>query len=653
MNSIIHPGAQPAPGEVAQTKGVETGRDRLAAQKRQCTFGEWGACCHICYMGPCRINPFGPGPKKGVCGLSGDAMAARNLLREAVGGAASHVGHARHLLLTLRDALSGAAPHDIRGADKAFALAERFDIPVEGRTAKEVCLDLAALALADFGRQDDGPGTWLSRRAPARELALWESLGLTYANPHNEIETAMHATSMGNDADPMSLLMRTLKLGLVDGWMGLALCTDIQDILFGAPQMTVVESGVGVLREHSVNIASHGHNPVLSEKILEWAGQLEDEARAAGAESINVVGVCCTGNELGMRRATPLAGHNTQAELILATGAVDAMVADVQCIWPSLPQVAGCFDTTFITTDAMVHIPGATHIAFEPEHADEGARKIIRAAIASFSRRRGKTVEIPQTTTKAAAGLSVEAILGILNKVNADDPWKALIDHLTAGRIQGFAGVVGCSSVKFRDAAMTERMVGELLAHDVLVLTTGCTAHVCAQDGLLTFEAAERRCGDGLKAALTALGRAAGLDGPLPPVWHMGSCVDNSRIVDLLAALADRLGVKISQLPAVASAPELVQEKALAIGVSFLALGTTLHVAPAPRVLGGPAVMKALTQDLVGVTGARLVVECDPLKAAAGMIAHIREKRAALVLAPTPESLPETLPAAVSQGENP
>jgi anaerobic carbon-monoxide dehydrogenase catalytic subunit len=616
----------------AKAKGLELGRDRLAAMKPQCGFGELGTCCRICYMGPCRIDPFGDGPKKGICGLSADTMVARNLLRETIGGASSHVGHARHLVLTLRDALTGEAPYEIRGEDKAFAVAKQFGVPTEGRTAKEVCLDLVNIALEDFGRQDGKLNNWLSKRAPAKELEMWQTLGISYSNPHNEIETAMHATSMGNDADPVTLLLRTLKLGLVDGWTGLALCTDIQDILFGTPQVTVVESSAGVLKENSVNIATHGHNPVLSEKILEWAGKLAAEATAAGAESMNVVGVCCTGNELGMRHGVPLAAHNAQSELILATGAVDAMVVDIQCIWPSLPQLAACFDTAFITTDEMVHIPGATHIEFEPHTADESAQKVVRMAIASFVKRRGKKVDIPNVRTTAIAGLSVEAIVGILSKVNAEDPLKPVIDNVVAGNIRGFAGVVGCSSVKFRDSAMTEKMVKELLANDVLVVTTGCTAHICAQDSLLTSEATDIYCGPGLKAVLTALGNAAGLGKPLPPVWHMGSCVDNSRIVDLLAAVAGRLGVKISQLPAIGSAPELVQEKAVSIGVSFLALGTTVHVAPAPRVLGGPAVTQILTQDLAGITGAKVIVEYDPIKAATAMIAHINEKRAGLGL---------------------
>ena len=636
MTSVQVPVVESALLSIAKKKGIKTGRDRLQEMSPQCGFGELGTCCRTCYMGPCRIDPFGDGPKTGVCGISPDAMVARNMLRETTGGAASHVGHARHVLLTLRDALDGTAPYEIKGKEKVLSLAKVFDVPTEGRDVADVCRDLVDIALEDFGRQDERPNNWLTARAPEREQELWKELGLMYSNPHNEIETAMHASSMGNDADPTSLMMRVLKMSLIDGWTGLALAVDLQDVLFGVPQVSVTETAAGVLEAGSVNIATHGHNPVLSEKILYWADQMDAEAVAAGAERINVVGVCCTGNELSMRHGVKLAAHNSQSELILATGAVDAMVVDIQCIWPQLAQVAKCFDTAFITTDPMVRIPDAIHIPFEPQRADEDAREIVREAIAAFGRRQGKPVDIPEHKSKAVVGLSVEAILGILSKVNPDDPLKPVIDSVASGGIFGFTGVVGCSSIRFRDGAMTEEMVKHLLAANVLVVTTGCTAHILGQAGFLTGEATEKYCGDGLKAVLTALGEAAGLGGPLPPVWHMGACVDNSRIVDLLAAVADRLGVKVTQLPAVGSAPELVQEKAISIGGSFLALGVSCHIAPAPRILGSPVVTQLLTQDLSGVTGATVQVDMDPKGAADWMIGHIASKRAALGLPATP-----------------
>jgi len=419
-------------------------------------------------------------------------------------------------------------------------------------------------------------------------------------------------------------------MGITDGYAGLSVATDLQDILFGTPKVRPVEANIGVLKANKVNVALHGHNPVLSEKIVEWTVKLEDEAIKAGSEGFNVVGVCCTGNELSMRHGIPMAAHNLQSELLIMTGAVDAMIVDVQCIWPSVTKVAECFDTKIVTTESFVKIPGATHMAFEPEKSDEGAEKIVRLAIEAFTDRKGKEVSIPEAKASGLAGFSVEAILEVLTKVDPEDPLKPVIDHIVNGNIRGVAGFAGCPSPKMRDSMMTETMVKELLKNNVLVVTTGCTAHICAQAELLSPDATEKYAGDGLKAVLTALGGAAGLDGPLPPVWHMGSCVDNSRIANLLGALATKLDVKISQLPVAGSAPELVQEKAISIGCWLMALGLMVHMAPAPRVLGSPVALKVLTEDLEGITGGKAYVEMDPLKAVEGILAHIDKKRAGL-----------------------
>ena len=614
----------------AEKLGIETGADRLQSQQPQCDFGQLGTCCRICYMGPCRIDPFATdGSSLGVCGATADVIATRNLLREATGGAASHLGHARHVALTFREAIRGSAPYGIADRGKLLAVAGGLGIATDGKSDTEIAEEVVGKALEDFARQDGAPGNWLKLRTPQKEFEMWGDLGLVVSNVHNEIEEAMHRTSGGNDADPVNLLLGTLRMGIADG-TGLAMATDLQDIMFGTPQVRGIEANVGVLEEGRVNLAMHGHNPVLSEKILEWSAKLDSEARAAGADGVNVVGVCCTGNELTMRHGVPMAAHNLQSELLLVTGAVDAMVVDVQCIWPGTVTVAECFDSKVITTVANVKIPGAMHVPFEAEHADEAAETIVRTAIEAFVARKGKDVEIPQHKASGLAGFSVEAILGVLSKIDPEDPLKPVIDNIVAGNIYGAVAFAGCPNPKIRSSAMTETMAKELLAGNVLLVTTGCTAHILAQAGMMSPAATEEYCGEGLKAVLKALGDAAGLDGPLPPVWHMGSCVDNSRIVTLLGALADRLDVKISQLPAAGSAPELVQEKAISIGSWLLALGITVHIAPAPRILGSPVATKVLTEDLEGITGGRAYVEYDPVKASAGLLAHLAGKRDAL-----------------------
>ena len=630
MSGTKMDGASEAMLARAGKMGIETGIDRLAQQQPQCGFGQLGTCCRICYMGPCRINPFAAeGSSRGVCGATADVIATRNLLREASGGSAAHLGHARYVALTLREGVRNRAPYGITDREKLHAVAARLRIETDAIPDAQIAEEVVAKALEDFSRQDDEPGNWLQLSTPPKELALWRELGLVVSNVHNELEEALHRTSFGNDADPVNLLLGTLRMGIADG-TGLAMASDLQDIMFGTPEVCSMESNLGVLDEKQVNLAMHGHNPVLSEKILEWVRKLETDAQAVGASGINLVGVCCTGNELTMRHGVPIAAHNLQSELLIVTGAVDAVVVDVQCIWPGMVKAAECFDTQVITTEANVKIPGAVHVPFAREGADAAAERIVRMAISSFLARKGKPVSIPREKSSGMAGFSVEAILRVLSRVNPADPLKPVIDNIAAGNIYGAVAFAGCPNPKVRTNAMTEAMAKELLANDVLVVATGCTAHILAQGGLMSPEATQRYCGDGLRAVLTTLGEAAGLPSPLPPVWHMGSCVDNSRIVVLLSALADKLDVKLSQLPVAGSASELVAEKAVSIGTWLLALGLTVHVAPALHILGSPVATKVLTKELADITGGRVYIEYDPVKAAQGLLTDFAKKRAAL-----------------------
>jgi carbon-monoxide dehydrogenase catalytic subunit len=141
------------------------------------------------------------------------------------------------------------------------------------------------------------------------------------------------------------------------------LATDLSDILFGTPAQVMARANLGTLKESAVNIAVHGHNPVLSEVIVAQAELLREEAIAAGApEGINLVGICCTGLEVMMRHGIPTATNSLSQELAILTGALDAAVVDYQCIMPSLPTVASHYHTAIITTMSIAEITGAHHI---------------------------------------------------------------------------------------------------------------------------------------------------------------------------------------------------------------------------------------------------------------------------------------------------
>ena len=615
--------------EKANRENIQTTWDRFEQQKPQCGFGDLGICCRNCLQGPCRINPFGE-PKEGICGADADLIVARNLLRTIAGGAASHVDHAYMAIHCLKQAAEGKAPYPLKGADKIKSVAAKLGLDAQGKSDNQLALDIANAALADFANTSDDPMKWLTATASPQLVETWANLGVLPANPDRTIRTAMHQTSMGVDGSPINLLLTCLKMGLVDGYAGLQMGTDVQDILFGIPYPVKTEANLGVLSHDKVNIVVHGHMPEVSEKIVEWARKLEDEAKAVGAAGINIAGICCSGNEVLMRQGIPLAGNYLSQELAIITGAVELMVVDVQCFMPSITKVAACYHTKVVTTSPIGQLPDAEYLPFTPENADEKAAEAVRLAIAGFAKRNPATVQIPTHKSETWGGFSVETIVQALSALNAEDPLKPLIDNIVAGNVVGAVGVVGCNNVKVTQDKTTVELITDLLAHNVLVVATGCTAHALAKYGFLSPDGAKKYAGEKLLSVLTAVGEAAGLGGPLPPVLHMGSCVDNSRIGDLLGALAGYLGVAIKDLPVAASAPELQHEKAVSIGTWAVDLGVLTHVGLVPPVLGSPLVTQVLTNDVENLTGGKFLVETDAHKAAEAILNHIYDKRKAL-----------------------
>lgn len=609
--------------KVAEKEGIETVFDRVDRQEPRCNFCVEGVSCRICGMGPCRITKKAD---RGVCGATADTMVARGLLRSVLGGASAHMDHARHAAITLLLAAEGKAPYQIKDEKKLKAIAENLGI--KGEDTKELAKKVALKALEDLGRQHGGTLEWLKMHAPKERIETWEKLGVLPVGGSVTISEGMHRSTMGTDADPVNLILGTVKAGIVDGYAGLHMATDIQDILFGTPTPKMSEVGLGVIREDSVNIACHGHVPILSEKIVEASEALEEEAKKAGAKGINVVGICCTGNEILERQGIPIAGNALNQELAIVTGAMDLIVVDYQCIFPAIATVAECFHTKIITTASIAKIPGAEHIQFDAERADEIAQEIVRKAIETYKNRDKTKIKIPEYKTKLLAGFSVEALLDVLAKIDPEDPLKPLIDNIANGNIRGVVAIVGCNNPRVKHDYMHTELAKELIKKDILVLATGCAAIAHAKIGLMTPEG-YKEAGEKLQGVLKALGEAAGLEA-LPPVLHFGSCVDNSRIGVLLKALADKMGVAIHDLPVAASAPEYNTEKALSIGTWAVALGVLTHVNPVPRITGSELVTKILTEDVEELLGAKFFVCSDPKETAEIIVKHIDEKRKVL-----------------------
>ena len=608
--------------------GLELVWDRYEAQQPQCGFGSLGLCCTVCNLGPCRIDPFGQGPKQGVCGATAEIISARNLLRAAAAGSACHSDHGRHLAHTLKLVGEGKAKgYEIKDVEKLRKVAAEFGIATDGRPKETIALELAEKMLAEFGRQEGS--ILLTTRAPQRQREIWQKLGIMPRGIDLEIVEGIAKTHMGVDNDANNLLLSAMRVALADGWGGSMIATDVSDILFGAPAPIRAQVNLGVLQGDKVNILLHGHVPILSDVIANAALDPEILALAAskGATGINLAGICCTANEMLVRRGIPIAGNFLQQELALATGVVDAMIVDVQCIMPSLGEIAKSFHTKVISTDPRAKFPWVEHIQLDEHDALPIAKKIVQIAVENFANRDGKQKFIPSEKMDLVAGFTTENIFYNLGgRFRAT--YRPLNDAIISGRLRGVAGVVGCDSPKNESGGSHVEMVKELIKHDVLVVQTGCSAISCAKAGLLKPEAAKEYAGRGLREICEAVG--------IPPVLHSGSCVDNSRILTACTEMVREGGIgnSLDELPVAGAAPEWYSEKAIAIGWYVVASGIFTVIGSPLRVKGSAVVDKILTEELAAKVGATWAFESDPIKGAHLMIDHINKKREALKLSP-------------------
>ncbi|MCX9011430.1 MAG: anaerobic carbon-monoxide dehydrogenase catalytic subunit [Candidatus Methanoperedens sp.] len=600
--------------------------------EKRCVFGTLGLCCKQCAMGPCRIRqddltkPYKI--NKGTCGAGAETIAARNFLMMVGRGTAAHASHAKHVAQMLLKTAQRRTPYTIKDPGKLKAISSKIKLNGE-KSIEGIANNVSQSALSDILGNEEYMRFAISYCPIDRDLF---NLGVVPKSVGHELLEEGHETSMGTMADPSSLILHAARLGLAD-IASLIISSELQDVVFGAPKPVSSKIGISVLEEKKVNVVIHGHIQMLSEKIIELSEEKEfvDRAKRLGAEGINIVGCCCSGNDMLVRHGIPLAGGNLEQELIIATGLVEAFVMDVQCIFPNVQNVAWRFHTKLISTMKEGRFARAVHIPFEEEFADEIARKILDMAIENFPNRDRNTFLPGSEPRELIAGFSVEALLESLSRLDPDDPMRPLIDNMASGNIYGIVLLCGCTSPKV--TANHAAIAKELLAHNVLVVATGCAAQACARSGLLAADAAEKYAGARLKKVLRVLGEASGIDGPLPPVWHFGSCVDNSRVIILISALAEKLGVRIKDLPVAASAAEWVTEKATAIGMGAVALGITLHLGVAPPVMGSREVVALLTEKTQELFGGKFIVELDPSRASRLLLEHIEKARGRLGMA--------------------
>ncbi len=611
----------------ANELGIGTAFSR-ADNMAPCNIGAAGMCCKQCGMGPCRLTKNGD---VGVCGATLETIQARNLTRAIAAGSAAHSDHGRDMAFTLKAVANDQTDgYRIKDVAKLRQVAGYYDIKVEGRSPKEIANELADLYIAQFGQQRGEVAP--ARRATKKRQQLWRDLGVIPRGVDREVVEALHRTHIGDDQDYEHILQHAIKTGMSDGWGGSMIATDVSDILFGTPAPVLGQANLGVLKKDMVNVVVHGHEPTLSEMIV--AASQDPEiiayAKAAGAQGIQLSGICCTANEILMRQGIPAAGNFLHQELSIMTGSVEAMVVDVQCIMQALVDLASHFHTKIITTSPKVKIKGATHMEFDEHHALEIARNILRVAIDNY-KNRGE-VQIPNEKEDLIPGFSHEYINYMLGG-SYRASFRPLNDAIMSGRIRGVAAIVGCNNPRSKQDYLHVKVVRELLKKDVLVVQTGCGAIASAKLGLLLGEAGLDQVGAGLREVCETVG--------IPPVLHMGSCVDNTRILTVLTQMAEEggLGDDIDQIPAVGLAPEWMSEKALAIATYCVASGAYVIFGGQSPIGGMPDrvddsdhVLKYISEGWEKLYGGKLEFMPDPDEMIRATLAHIDKKRAALGL---------------------
>ncbi len=604
-------------------EGITTVHDRFdAMEKVRCQFCTKGVRCYICSQGPCRIIPGKI--DRGVCGIDVDTMVMRNLLMMNTMGTAAYTFHAKSTAKTLKATAEGKTIFEIKDEKKLRSLAEKLGLENSGET-NELAVKVADFMLEEINRDSAEVSAVLMKMAPESRKEVWKKLNILPGGPLHELMDVTTSVMTNVDSDYSSLALKTLRMGLSTVYGSLTLLEEVQDILFGTAKPHEAEVDMGILEPEYVNILPNGHEPFMGAALIMVAHkeEVQEKARKAGAKGVHIVGSIECGQELLQRFDVDdvfvgLTGNWLNEEYVLATGAVDAFVADMNCTVPTAGLYAEKYGSTIILVTKLVNVPGVEHdIYYDPEKAEEHALIIIDRAIENFKARKGKETRVPDYKQKIVTGFSVEAVLDALG--GTLDP---LLDNIKNGNIRGVAALVSCTTLRNGPQdTVTIAVVKELIKRNILVLSAGCGNAGLQVAGLTTPEAV-KYAGDGLKAVCEAVG--------IPPVLSFGTCTDTGRLINLVSAVADALGVDPTQLPVAVTAPEYMEQKATIAAVGAVAYGLYTHVSPTPPVTGSENVVKLLTEDVEELTGGKFAVGDDPVEIAEGIAAHMDKKRKAL-----------------------
>ena len=598
--------------------GFDTTFDRFDSQQPQCGFGMAGICCKICNMGPCKITSKSP---KGVCGADADLIVARNLLRSAAAGAAQHGMHGREVILSLKWAAEGKLDLPILGQQKIKDTAKAFGIKTERRSIKKIASELADILLEDMSRTVPGDYKIIEALGSEERKKVWKELDILPISAYHEVFEAYHKTGVGTDGDWKSIMQQFLRCGLAFTYSGVVSTSIATDGLFGVGDRVTSKVNIGALKKGYVNIAVHGHLPTLVSEIVR-VGQEEkfiNLAKEAGAKGIRFYGICCSGLSAMYRYAGVIPLSNAvSAELVLGTGALDLWIADVQDVFPSIMEVAKCFRTTVVTTSESARLPGAERFEYDHHHSNIGetrelAEKIVLRGIESFKDRQGIPVYIPPYEVDAEVGFSPEYVHKHYGSM------KPLYEAVKEGKILGIVNMVGCNNPKVVYEKCVIDVANALLRNNILILTNGCASFPLMKMGYCNVSGQEH-AGESLKEFL----------GDLPPVWHVGECIDNTKSSGIFAGVAGEAGKPLYEMPFAFTSPEWSNEKGIDAALGFRLMGINSYHCVEAQIHGSKNVIEFLKEGTKEMLGSVMVVDTNPDSLGEKIVADIIEKRKAL-----------------------
>ena len=598
--------------------GFDTTFDRFDKQQPQCGFGIAGICCKICNMGPCKITSKSP---KGVCGADADLIVARNLLRSAAAGVAQHGMHGREVILSLKWAAEGKLDLPILGQQKIKDTAKAFGIKTERRSIKKIASELADVLLDDMSRTIPGDYKIIEALGSEERKKVWKELDILPISAYHEVFESYHKTGVGTDGDWKSIMQQFLRCGLAFTYSGVVSTSIATDGLFGVGDRVTSKVNIGALKKGYVNIAVHGHLPTLVSEIVK-VGQEEkfiNLAKEVGAKGIRFYGICCSGLSAMYRYAGVIPLSNAvSAELVLGTGALDLWIADVQDVFPSIMEVAKCFRTTVVTTSESARLPGAERFEYDHHHSNIGetralAEKIVLRGIESFKDRQGIPVYIPPYEVDAEVGFSPEYVHKHYGSM------KPLYEAIKEGKILGIVNIVGCNNPKVVYEKCVIDVANALLRNNILILTNGCASFPLMKMGYCNVSGQEH-AGESLNEFL----------GDLPPVWHVGECIDNTKSSGIFAGVAGEAGKPLYEMPFAFTSPEWSNEKGIDAALGFRLMGINSYHCVEAQIHGSKNVIEFLKEGTKDLLGSVMVVNPNPDALGEKIVADIIEKRKAL-----------------------